>query len=738
MTPTQQSSNPVEVFFSYSHKDEELRDELADHLTMLERQHVITAWHDRRIGAGEEWKGAIDDHLNTADVILLLVSSKFLASDYCYDVEMARAMERHEAGEATVIPVILRAVDWKTAPFVRLKALPTDGKPVTSWQNQDEAFADVVKGIRTAINKLNTIPSSRGYKTKIWNIPHQLNPNFTGRKDLLLNLNNALASGEYAALTQVIHGLGGVGKTQIAVQYAYTHANDYSAIWWVRAEDAQTRAEDYAALAVQLNLPEKNAREQSATIEAVRRWLEQNDNWLLIFDNAEDEKDIFIYLPRRSANKAGHVIITSRNPSWRSIARPLSVEVMERNESIELLQSRTGIKDETSAFALAEALGDLPLALEQAGAYIDASGSSFEDYLELFKTHKQNMFKNTASPLDYKDTVATTWDISFEKVRNGSPAAAQLLNLCAYLATDDIPLDLIRGGAQYLPDPLANTVADTLSFNQAKTMLRRYSLAEVADDALSIHRLVQAVTQDKLDEENQNIWCDAALRLVANSFPNDSGDVRTWPECSRLLPHALIVNRHIASLNITPEDTGMLLNQVGIFLKEKAEFTEAKEMFERALRIDEKVFGPNHPTVATRVNNLGGILESLGDLKGAKEHYERVLRIDEVAYGPEHPKVATGINNMGGVLELLGNLNDAKEHYERALRIDEAAYGSEHPKVAPFVNNLGGILESLGDLKGAKEHYERALQIVTKCLGEDHPNTVAVKENLEALESRKS
>ena len=144
----------IEVFFSYSHKDEELRDQLEKHLSILKRQGVITGWHDRRIGAGREWEGEIDKHLNTADVILLLISADFLASDYCYDVEMKRAMERHEAGETRVIPVILRPVDWKGAPFGKLQALPKDAKPVTSWPNRDEAFTDVAQGIRAAVEEL--------------------------------------------------------------------------------------------------------------------------------------------------------------------------------------------------------------------------------------------------------------------------------------------------------------------------------------------------------------------------------------------------------------------------------------------------------------------------------------------------------------------------------------------------------------------------------------------------------
>jgi hypothetical protein len=148
----------LEVFFSYSHRDEELCKKLVNHLSLLQRQGVITAWHDRKITAGTEWAGVIDDHLNTAKIILLLVSDDFLASDYCYDVEMQRAMERHETREARVIPVILRPVDWQEAPFGKLQALPTEGKPITTWPNQDAAFVNVVEGIRGVIQELTGRP----------------------------------------------------------------------------------------------------------------------------------------------------------------------------------------------------------------------------------------------------------------------------------------------------------------------------------------------------------------------------------------------------------------------------------------------------------------------------------------------------------------------------------------------------------------------------------------------------
>ncbi|HNT72062.1 MAG TPA: hypothetical protein PKK92_03270, partial [Methanothrix sp.] len=214
---------------------------------------------------------------------------------------------------------------------------------------------------------------------RISNIPHPHNPNFTGRVDLLEKLEETLASGERAAFTQTsaITGLGGVGKTQLALEYSYSHADDYRVIWWVRSEEPATLAADYAGLAARLNLPEKDSQDQRITVEAVRRWLEENGGWLLVFDNAQEPENLTDYLPRTGA---GHVIITSRNPNWGGTAKPLLVDVFSRQESVEFLLSRTGQTD--GAHALAEALGDLPLALEQAGAYIQETGISFATYLK--------------------------------------------------------------------------------------------------------------------------------------------------------------------------------------------------------------------------------------------------------------------------------------------------------------------------------------------------------------------
>jgi tetratricopeptide (TPR) repeat protein len=582
----------------------------------------------------------------------------------------------------------------------------------------------------------------RGLLPEIWNTPHRRNPNFTGRDVLLKDLHDSLTSGEYAAVNQAISGLGGVGKTQLAVEYAYRYAADYRLVWWLRAEDPATLAADYAGLADRLNLPEKNSPDQWEIIRAVRTWLEHNPGWLLIFDNAQQPRDLHDpanperqYLP---SSPTGHVIITSRNPQWGGIARSFPVKPFERPESIRFLSDRTGQRDDRATDLLAEQLGDLPLALEQAGAYIaETPGSTIAKYLDLFQKRHAELLNHGKPLLDYKDSVDTTWRISMDKIRsenenttNENAAAADLLNLFAFFAPDTIPLALLEKREKYLPASLGPIVNDTIKRGDALTLLRRYSLVESSCDTISLHRLVQLVTRDRLDASGKKLWSAAAVLVVDDAFDYQRDNMRTWQECLPLLPHAQSVADHAEQLGVLLPITSLLLNKIGSYLQKLAELQEAKRCFERALAIDEKEYGLENTIVARDVNNLGGVLHDLGYLPEAKRCYERALAIDEDAHGPEHPSVAIDINNLGSVIRRMGYLPEAKKCIERALAIDEKTYGLNHLSVAIDVNNLGGVLREMGDRSEAKKYFERALSIGEKVYEPEHPEVARYVNNL--------
>jgi len=559
---------------------------------------------------------------------------------------------------------------------------------------------------------------------RITNVPYLRNPNFIGRERLLEDLHNSLTSGKHFVIVAVI-GLGGVGKTQLALEYSYRHMEDYKVIWWVQSGDRTILAANYASLSSSLNLPEKDDPEQEVIIKAVRNWLAQNGDWLLVFDNVQRPEDLVDYMPWTDT---GHVIVTSRNQNWEGRAdKILLVDVFHRDESTQFFRNRITLEDD--AETLAAMLGDYPLALEQAVAYIEMTGISLASYLNLFQKRQKELLSH-GKPAAYPDTVATTWDLSFREASEEVPISADLLKLCAFLAPDDIPRSILVYGSDYLPEPLASAVTDEMAMNNAIAALKRYSLLNVADNTLSVHRLVQTVTRDQLSDKERSLWAEIAVRLVSGSFPYDSDDVRTWPECAILLPHALAALEHAERLLVAPEATIRLLNQIGLYLRGRAEFNAARELFSRGLKIAEKVYGPDHPQVATRANNLGSVMQAMGDFEGAKELYERALKTDEKVYGPNHPEVATDVNNLGGVLNDIGDFEGAKVHFERALKIDEKVYGPDHPTVARDVNNLGGVMQVMGDLEGAKVHFEGALKIDEKVDGPDHPTVARDVNNL--------
>ena len=561
-----------------------------------------------------------------------------------------------------------------------------------------------------------------------WNVPHSRNRNFTGREDLLDALAQALSSGTPAALTQAIVGLGGVGKTQLALEYAYRHAADFDIVRWIRSEQTATLVGDYAELGRALGLAGPDDTDLEAVAQVVRRWLSGRDRWLLVLDNATSPEEIRPYLPPECT---GQVIITSRcRTGWRGTAKPLAVPTWPRDESVDFLLRRTGQTDEQAADRLADILGDLPLALEQAGAYIDTIGISLDKYIDLFCDHQQALLSDWHPSDEYPAPVLTTWELSFTRVRDASPAAADFLNLCAFLAPDDIPRALLAEGAEHLPRELGEAVADEFKLNALLEVVHRYSLLEVEGLALGMHRLVQAVARDRLDDDGRCRWAAVAVELLNSAFPYDEYDPATWDTAERLLPHALAAAGHSEELDAAPETAGRLLNQSGGYFCTRAQFAEAKRSYQRALQIGEATYGPDHPNIAAAVNNLGSVLLDLGDLAAARQAFERALKIDAAVYGPDHPAVARDLNNLGRVLHDLGDLAGARQAFERALKIDEAVYGPDHPAVAIQVNNLGIVLQDLGDLAAARQQFERALKIDEAAFSPDHPTVARDVHNL--------
>jgi tetratricopeptide (TPR) repeat protein len=472
---------------------------------------------------------------------------------------------------------------------------------------------------------------------------------------------------------RVLHGLGGVGKTQLALEYAYRHADEYAIRWWVPAEQPAAIPAHLVALARHLGIPDH--AEQTQTITALLGDLGHRTDWLLVFDNAEGPDDLRSYLPTGS-ERGGRLLVTSRNPNWQPLAATIPVNVLPRAEAITFLQRRLGL-DHHDADALAEALGDLPLALEQAAAYQEQTHTPPREYLELLHTRARELFA-LGRPATSEQTITTTWTVSLQRLREHAPVAEDLLALCAFLAPDDIPRQLLEDYPDRLPERLA-TVRDPLGMRQALGALRRYSLVSLTADAISIHRLVQAVVRQSLNAEIHQHWAATAVELLAAAFPEQANNADTWPVAARLLPHALTVTARPTAAEANPEKLVDLLNRMGDYLWGRAEYEQARLLLDHALAVAEHHLGADHLHTAHSLDNLARVLRVQGELDTARALHQRALPIYEARLGPDHPDAATSLHNLAHVLVYQGELDTARALHQRALTIYEDRLGPDHP-----------------------------------------------------------
>jgi tetratricopeptide (TPR) repeat protein/DNA-binding XRE family transcriptional regulator len=628
--------------------------------------------------------------------------------------------------------------------------------------------------------------------SRVADIPIPRNLYFTGREDLLALLHQRLSTARTAALTQpqALYGLGGIGKTQAAAEYALRYGDDYTHVFWMHAATHETLVADFVRLAELLDLPEKEERDQSRVVAAVKGWLAAHEGWLLILDNADDLLLSQQFLP---GSHKGYVLFTTRAQASGAIAASIEVERLTLQEGTLLLLrwikrleldaslDQAQATDRAVAQRIVQEMDGLPLALVQAGAYVEETGCSLADYLRLYATHRKEVLaRHSRLMLDYAETVATTWLLSFQRIEQQSPAAAELLRLCAFLAPDAIPEELLTRGAAQLGPVLGSAAADPFELDQSLEVLRRYSLVRRDGNThlLSIHRLVQIVLKESMDEPTQRLWAERAVWATGAVFPETNYATAENHQSSlhSYLPHVQQCATLIAQYELHFPEAARLLYQAGLFQYFHGFQQQARSLHEQALSIREQVLGSEHPAVAESLNALGILARRQGDDEQAERFHRQALRIREKALGPHHLATAISLNNLGVLYRTQGKYEQAEPLLREGHSIYEQALGSEHHEtlttsinlaklyaeqrkheqaeqlfqqvlatservlspghlliIAQTLDMLAMLYFEQGTLEQAEPLWERSLAIYEQTLGPEHPVTAGLLNNLAEL-----
>jgi transcriptional regulator with XRE-family HTH domain len=634
------------------------------------------------------------------------------------------------------------------------------GEPVST------AFVEAARGRIPAAGVLTARRSSAhppaAARPRLWNIPAR-NPAFTGREDLLAAVRERLQAGQ-TAVVQALHGMGGVGKTQLAAEYAHRFAESYHLAWWISAEQAGLIADQIASLGQGLGcIPAGSGNE--AVRAAVLAELRQHDRWLLIFDNAAAPADVMPWLP----GGGGHVLITSRERGWDEVASPVEVNVLTRAESIEMLLHRAPGLTEADAGRLAAALGDLPLAIAQAAGFMAGTGTPASEYLGLLQTRAGQLL-DLAVPGSYPQSLAAATVMTAARLAAHDPGAAQLASLCAFLAPEPIPENLFTGAGGLLPGELAAQAADPLAWRQTLAQLAGHSLARVDHRGLQMHRLTQAILRDQLTPVRAAAGRRYTEAILAASDPGHPPDPDTWARWAQLMPHVLAADlagtdnpalrqlvrracwyliergdartpRDLASnlhqqwrsrLGEDHEHTLMAAHYLAWALLELGSYAESRDLNQDNLARRRRALGEDHPDTLNSAHNLALVLRMLGDVQAARDLDQDNLDRQRRLQGQDHASTLRSASNLAADLRELGEVQAARDLDQDTLDRRRRVLGHDHPDTLYSAYNLAADLRDLGEVQAARDLDQDTLDRRRQVLGHDHPDTLYSAYNLAA------
>ncbi len=545
------------------------------------------------------------------------------------------------------------------------------------------------------------------------------NRRFVGREDLLARLRATLAHGPVVLLPGADQPLGGTGRTQLAAEYVHRYAEAYDLVWWIPAEQGAAARAALIGLARALGLPETG--DTNRTLSAVRDALSRGEpfrNWLVVFEDANRPEEIKSYLP----SGAGHVLITSRNPRWPAeVAQPLPIGVFDRTDSTDLLRLRAPDLPVAEAERIAERLGDVPMALDLAAAMRAATGWPVDEYLARYDTR--------AAALTYPSPVRVAFGLAADELRATSPAAFQLLELCAFLGGAPVSWRLLWGARTLpLPAELAGTVRIERRLKAALRLIARYGLGDLdpAGEHLTVHPLIRGMLGQDLSSERHAALLGTVRGMLAAADPGDPDDPAVHSRYAELTPHLI----HSDVLGADTEEIRQLVVNCIRFLYARGDYDSSRDLAATAAGRWRDALGDTDEQTLLASFHLANALRAVGRTAEARSLNEQTLRTQrEVLGGDDETTLATA-NSVGADLRIRGYFGQARQLDADNLVRYRRLFGEAFPTALRCANNLAADLRLLGDFRGARTLDEQTLRQRQAIFAEGHPETLSSRAGL--------
>jgi MinD-like ATPase involved in chromosome partitioning or flagellar assembly len=767
-------TTPSDVFLSYVPEDRMWADWIE---SVLARSDFRVLKHSAAVYPEGGSDNPADHDLAMASYVVVLLSPAYLRSA---TVGMTWESLSSTAGSVTRGQVVPIRIDEARQALTFM-----DESPV------ELAGLDAERAATTVLRRLGRLAGTSAFNSEspyagprfpgtdtpaIWHVPPR-NTDFTGRHALLEKLRDQLLAGNpTVVLPQALHGLGGVGKTQVAIEYAYRFMADYDIVWWIQAEGSDEIASSLAELAQRMGIHvgDDVVEAARASLDALRR-SDPAGRWLLIFDNAEEPRQLQAYLPAGS----GHVLVTSRNQTWSQLAESLEVDVFSRHESVAHMLLRVPELDLIDADRIASVLGDLPIAIEQAGAWLKETGMSASEYVRELEKDMMRVLALSESE-DHRAPAIATWNISLTRLRQDSPAAVRLLQLCAFCSAGPISMNLLYSDEMIQALlPYDGTLAERLLLGKVIKGISRFALAKVdqGSNSIQVHRLIQAVIISQMSEEEQAKTRHEVHKILIGAAPlrGDTANPDDWSQYNMIFPHlgpshaaecederarqllidhvrylwlrgeldvgdrlaASLAKLWIERLGADHRQTLHLRFHIANLLRSRAQYAEALEIDTEVLARQREVLPRDHPHTLMTAGGLAADLRALGDFQEALSADQDTYNRLKEQFGEDHPQTLAVANNLAVSLRLVGDCFTARQIDRQTLERRRLVLGPDHPWtlhstecLARDLREAGEYSESLALLRSTYDRYRAVL-------GDDIMATLRIAKSL-AVSLRKS